>query len=108
MVPTRSTKALYSNKPEYDQNKQTASSLGSMKPIYTTKSMNSSSSRVGSKPEYKIQYPVYERLNTNSFNQHNLDHYRITKTARESQRFIEFRLRDEDDDDYSELHEEID
>lgn len=106
MVPTRSTKALYSNKSEYNQNRQIASSLGSMKPISSTKSINSSSSRVGSKPEYRIQYPVYERLNTNSLNQHNLDHYRVTKTARESHRFIEFRLRDEEDEDCSESHED--
>lgn len=108
MIPTRSTKALYSSKAEYAQHQnRIGSALNIMKPSYSAAAINNTSgTRSTAKIEPKIKYPTYEKLKNDSSYHKNKESYKISKSSREPRRLIEFRLRDDDEDNSESINEE--
>lgn len=99
-IPTRTTKALYSNKSEYDKKRNSKAVISSMKPSSSASNIEPKSSRIvySSKLDSKIKYPTYDKQSKDASYQGKREHYNVIKSSREPRRLIEFKLHDDDDE----------
>jgi hypothetical protein len=94
-IPTRTTKALYSNNMEYDKNKRNSkAAINALKPSFSTTHIANQpvQETIHSKMELNIKYPIYERLQEDKNCDPKRQTYNVVKSSRDSRRLIEFKL----------------
>lgn len=98
-IPTRTTKALYSNKAEYEKKRESKVVLNTLKPSFSTSKIDTriSSTIMPAKVDSNIKYPTYDKLPADSSYQRKRDTYNIIKSSRETRRLIEFKLHDDEE-----------
>lgn len=98
-IPTRTTKALYSNKAEYEKKRESKVVLNTLKPSFSTSKIDTriATTIMPAKVDTNIKYPTYDKLPAESSYQRKRDTYNIIKSSRETRRLIEFKLHDDEE-----------
>lgn len=112
-IPTRSTKALYSNKSEYERKRNSRALMGGINPTssavnidtrysgrFPTTKLDTSQKSKPTKKNPGLKYPNAE-ISNSSYNPK--EKYTVLKNSREHGRLIEFKLHDEDLSDNNKL-----
>jgi len=96
-VPTRTTKALYSNSSDYEKKRTSNAKISGMKPSFSTSNIETKPTHrvVQSKVDSAIKYPTYEKLKGSETCETKRQSYNIVQSSRESRRLIEFKLNDD-------------
>ena len=107
-IPTRSTKALYSNNSEYEKKRNSKAAITALKPSFSTTHILSKPSHetIHSKMELNIKYPIYEKLQEEKSNENKRQSYNVAKSSRESRKLIEFKLNDDSESTQNNIEKE--
>jgi len=118
-IPTRSTKALYLNKSEYERKRNSKAIIGGIQPSssaaninwrysgrYTTSQIDSTLKSKNNSKTPGLKYPHAETSHDSKSN--SKEKYTILKSSQDKGRFIEFKLHDEDLSDSNKLESDQD